>query len=109
MLALWEYQAAHGGALPDDPMVAQELEEIANKLIGVADVNKQVLPNIPRELIECVCHALTAFVPLADRVPRSILRIASLLMPGIRHSSSHLPPPIRHARTLTTCPCGLMV
>ena len=69
MLALWEYQAAHGGTLPDDPMVAQELEEIANKLIGVADVNKQVLPNIPRELIEYVCVALTAFVPLADRVP----------------------------------------
>ncbi|KAI0700044.1 hypothetical protein C8T65DRAFT_658511 [Cerioporus squamosus] len=52
VLALWEYQATHAGSLPDDPMAAQELEEIANKLIGEAGVNKQVLPNIPRELVE---------------------------------------------------------
>lgn len=66
MPALWEYQATHSGALPDDPMAAQELEEIANKLIGEAGVNKQVLPNIPRELIECVHHPLTAIMTLAD-------------------------------------------
>ena len=52
--ALWEYQATHGGALPDDPAAAPELETIANKLIGDADVNKQALPGVPRELVECV-------------------------------------------------------
>ena len=45
-------------------MVAQELEEIANKLISSADVNKQVLPNIPRELVEYVHSALP---PLSAR------------------------------------------
>ncbi|KAI0755292.1 hypothetical protein C8Q80DRAFT_423967 [Daedaleopsis nitida] len=52
VLAVWEYQATHGGALPDDAAAAAELEAIANKLISDADVNKQVLPAIPRELVE---------------------------------------------------------
>lgn len=54
-IAVWEYQTAHQGALPDDPAAAAELEAIANRLISEADVNKQTLPSIPRELIECVC------------------------------------------------------
>ncbi|KAI0771138.1 hypothetical protein BD413DRAFT_62838 [Trametes elegans] len=58
VLAVWEYQTAHQGALPDDPSAAAELEASANKLVTAADVNKQTLPNIPRELIETV--AITA-------------------------------------------------
>ncbi|KAM5538636.1 hypothetical protein V8D89_007665 [Ganoderma adspersum] len=54
VLAIWEYQATHGGALPDGPAAAPELEAIANKLIANADVNKQVLPSIPKELVETV-------------------------------------------------------
>ncbi|EIW51513.1 E1 ubiquitin-activating protein AOS1 [Trametes versicolor FP-101664 SS1] len=52
VLAVWEYQSAHQGALPDDPAAAAELEAIANRLISEADVNKQTLPSIPRELID---------------------------------------------------------
>ncbi|KAI0662292.1 hypothetical protein C8Q70DRAFT_1129642 [Cubamyces menziesii] len=52
VLAVWEYQAAHQGALPNDPAAAAELESIANKLIAEADVNRQTLPSIPKELIE---------------------------------------------------------
>ena len=62
--AIWEYQATHAGALPDDPGVAPELEAIANSLISNADVNKQVLPQIPRELIECVGAVLIVSWPL---------------------------------------------
>nr|VWO96037.1 Mannitol dehydrogenase [Ganoderma boninense] len=35
-------------------LAAPELEAIANKLIADADVNKQVLPSIPKELLETV-------------------------------------------------------
>ncbi|KAI8978844.1 hypothetical protein BD414DRAFT_421743 [Trametes punicea] len=52
VLAIWEYQAVHQGALPDDPATAAELESIANKLITEAEVNRQTLPSIPRELID---------------------------------------------------------
>ncbi|TBU26012.1 hypothetical protein BD309DRAFT_749915 [Dichomitus squalens] len=52
VLAIWEFQATHAGALPDDPAAAPELEAIANKLIAEADVHKQVLPSIPKELVE---------------------------------------------------------
>ncbi|KAI0357375.1 hypothetical protein OH77DRAFT_1399267 [Trametes cingulata] len=52
VLAVWEYQVVHQGTLPDDPAAAAELESIANKLISEADVNKQTLPSIPRELME---------------------------------------------------------
>ncbi|KAI0632488.1 hypothetical protein C8Q77DRAFT_1060503 [Trametes polyzona] len=52
VLATWEYQAVHQGALPDDPAAAAALEAIANKLISDADVNKQTLPSIPKELMD---------------------------------------------------------
>jgi ubiquitin-like 1-activating enzyme E1 A len=40
------------GALPDNESAARELETIANSLISTADVNKQVLPQAPQDLIE---------------------------------------------------------
>ncbi|KAH9890067.1 hypothetical protein C8Q73DRAFT_652933 [Cubamyces lactineus] len=52
VLAVWEYQATHQGALPNDPATAAELESIANRLISEADVNRQTLPSIPKDLIE---------------------------------------------------------
>ncbi|KAL7280198.1 hypothetical protein ACG7TL_006617 [Trametes sanguinea] len=52
VLAVWEYQALHQGVLPDDPSAAAELESIANKLIADAQVNRQTLPSMPKELIE---------------------------------------------------------
>ncbi|KAI0769836.1 hypothetical protein C8Q74DRAFT_1271476 [Fomes fomentarius] len=52
VLTVWEYQAVHQGLLPDDEAAVQELEAIANRLISEAEVNKQVLPGIPRELVE---------------------------------------------------------
>ncbi|KAI9057470.1 hypothetical protein FKP32DRAFT_1598195 [Trametes sanguinea] len=52
VLAVWEYEALHQGALPDDPSAAAELESIANKLIADAQVNRQTLPSMPKELIE---------------------------------------------------------
>ncbi|KAI0326877.1 hypothetical protein GY45DRAFT_1328331 [Cubamyces sp. BRFM 1775] len=52
VLAVWEYQAAHQGALPNDSAAAADLESIANRLISEADVNRQTLPSIPKELIE---------------------------------------------------------
>lgn len=51
---MWEYQAVHQELLPDDEAAVQELEAIANRLISEAEVNKQVLPGIPRELVEYV-------------------------------------------------------
>ena len=44
----------------EDEEMQKELEAIANKLIADADVNKQVLPSIPKELVEYVYCALTA-------------------------------------------------
>ncbi|KAI0820421.1 hypothetical protein BC628DRAFT_1397368 [Trametes gibbosa] len=58
VLAVWEYQDVHEGALPDDPAAAAQLEAIANRLITAADVNKQTLPSIPRELADTM--AITA-------------------------------------------------
>ncbi|GBE83231.1 hypothetical protein BKA93DRAFT_725681 [Sparassis latifolia] len=54
MLALWEYQATHGGVLPDSQSEAVPLESVANALLTKADVNKQTLPSIPRATIESV-------------------------------------------------------
>lgn len=53
-VAIWEYESLHRGALPDAIEAAPALEVIANSLISAADVNKQVLTTIPRELIELV-------------------------------------------------------
>ncbi|KAI0669178.1 hypothetical protein C8Q78DRAFT_977925 [Trametes maxima] len=54
VLAVWEYQASHQGSLPDDPAATAELEAIANKLIAAADVNKQTLSSIPKEVVDTV-------------------------------------------------------
>ncbi|KAH9925420.1 uncharacterized protein BXZ73DRAFT_91128 [Epithele typhae] len=43
VLAIWEYQARHGGALPDDAAAATELEATANALMAAAEVNKQAV------------------------------------------------------------------
>ncbi|KAI0647712.1 hypothetical protein C8Q79DRAFT_905348 [Trametes meyenii] len=54
VLAVWEYQSSHQGTVPDDPAAAAEIEAIANKLIAAADVNKQTLSSIPKELVDTV-------------------------------------------------------
>ncbi|KAI0916767.1 hypothetical protein AcV7_005840 [Taiwanofungus camphoratus] len=56
VLTLWEYQSAHGGAIPDDVNEAPVLEGIANGLLAKVDVNKQAIPSISRDLIETVAH-----------------------------------------------------
>ena len=61
---MWEYQSTHQGLLPDDQTAVQELEAIANKLISDADVNKQVLPAIPRELVEYVHDTTLSALPV---------------------------------------------
>ncbi|KAJ3550575.1 hypothetical protein NMY22_g383 [Coprinellus aureogranulatus] len=52
ILALWQYQSLHNDQLPNTVDNVTELENIANKLIASADVNKQVLTHIPRDLIQ---------------------------------------------------------
>ncbi|KAI0084783.1 hypothetical protein BDY19DRAFT_997352 [Irpex rosettiformis] len=58
ILALWEYQARHDGLLPSDVDKAGEIEAIAADLVTKAQVNRQALPNVPKELVESV--AVTA-------------------------------------------------
>ncbi|KAI0051118.1 hypothetical protein FA95DRAFT_1554933 [Auriscalpium vulgare] len=65
ILAIWEYGSIHRGNLPDSPAHADELEAIANSLITKADVNKQVLPSIPRGSIDAVATtAVHEFAPV---------------------------------------------
>lgn len=52
MAALWEYQERHGGSLPSDAQKAAEIEAIAADLVTRAEVNRQALPNVPKELAE---------------------------------------------------------
>ncbi|KAI0338896.1 hypothetical protein BDW22DRAFT_1337093 [Trametopsis cervina] len=58
IFALWEYQERHGGSLPSDAQKAAEIEAIAADLVTRAEVNRQALPNVPKELAENV--AVTA-------------------------------------------------
>lgn len=51
-IALWQYQSLHNDQLPSALEAASELEGIANSLIAGADVNKQILTRIPRDIIE---------------------------------------------------------
>ncbi|KAF8630968.1 hypothetical protein AX17_005324 [Amanita inopinata Kibby_2008] len=51
ILAIWEYQSRHHGHLPGDGSCAAELENIANSLLTEADVNKQILTSVSRDLI----------------------------------------------------------
>ncbi|KAK7056978.1 E1 ubiquitin-activating protein aos1 [Paramarasmius palmivorus] len=51
MLALWKYESTHG-TLPNDATQAAELQSIADALVAEAEVNKQVLVKVPKELIE---------------------------------------------------------
>jgi hypothetical protein len=50
-LALWEYESRQG-SLPDEVAQASELEAIANAFVAAADVHKDILKKIPRNLIE---------------------------------------------------------
>jgi len=54
ILALWDFQAKHGGQLPDEASHTSELETLAIALLAKAEVNKQALTTIPRDLIESV-------------------------------------------------------
>ncbi|KAI0795282.1 hypothetical protein BC629DRAFT_1581846 [Irpex lacteus] len=58
ILALWEYQVRHEGNLPSDVDSAGEIEAIAADLVTKAQVNRQALPHVPKELVESV--AVTA-------------------------------------------------
>ncbi|CDO70853.1 hypothetical protein BN946_scf184801.g46 [Trametes cinnabarina] len=64
VLAVWEYQAVHQGVLPDDPSAAAELESIASRLIAEAQVNRQTLPSMPRELIDLATTAAHEISPV---------------------------------------------
>ncbi|KAI0269874.1 hypothetical protein BC834DRAFT_863729 [Gloeopeniophorella convolvens] len=65
IIALWEFQSRHQGGLPDDPGHVDELENIANTLITKAEVNKDALPAIPRELVETMVTTAThEFAPV---------------------------------------------
>lgn len=50
--ALWEYQARHGGRLSEDAEAATELQDVAAALLAKAEVNRQALSAVPRELLE---------------------------------------------------------
>jgi len=52
LLAIWEYQARHGGALPDASSCAPELEAIATELFNAAEINKRVLTSMPKDIVE---------------------------------------------------------
>ncbi|KAK0188154.1 hypothetical protein F5146DRAFT_744025 [Armillaria mellea] len=54
ILALWEFQSIHNGVLPDSVTQVDELETIANAMIAAADLNKQILTAIPRDLAESI-------------------------------------------------------
>ncbi|PFH53918.1 hypothetical protein AMATHDRAFT_717 [Amanita thiersii Skay4041] len=58
ILALWQYQSLHGGHLPNDAAEAAELETLANALLSGADVHRQVLTSIPKDIIDSL--AITA-------------------------------------------------
>ncbi|OCH91925.1 hypothetical protein OBBRIDRAFT_791786 [Obba rivulosa] len=52
VLALWEYQAAHGGALPDDASEVPELKAISDALLANAQVNRQAIPAVPEDVLQ---------------------------------------------------------
>ncbi|EMD31416.1 hypothetical protein CERSUDRAFT_119795 [Gelatoporia subvermispora B] len=54
VLALWEYQATHGGARPDDASEATKLKAITDMLLANAQVNKQAMPVVPYEVLQTV-------------------------------------------------------
>ncbi|KAF8645196.1 hypothetical protein AX16_008023 [Volvariella volvacea WC 439] len=65
ILAIWQYQSTHNGQLPNSFEHAAELESIANTLVAEADVNRQVLTEVPKELIESVATtAVHEFSPV---------------------------------------------
>ncbi|CAA7261385.1 unnamed protein product [Cyclocybe aegerita] len=51
IMAIWQFESKHS-RLPNDVSDTNELEAMSNSLISEADVNKQVLTTVPRELIE---------------------------------------------------------
>jgi len=58
VMAILEWQAAHGGQLPDDAAAADELESIANGLLMERGVNTEIINKVPRERAETM--AVTA-------------------------------------------------
>jgi hypothetical protein len=48
--ALWEFQARQG-ILPNDLSHGPEIQEIADAMLSMAEVNAQALASIPEELI----------------------------------------------------------
>ncbi|KIN96336.1 hypothetical protein M404DRAFT_1006843 [Pisolithus tinctorius Marx 270] len=57
ILALWEYQKMKDGKVPNSVDATPELLSIANAMLAEAEVNSQVLPTMPSELIESVCRS----------------------------------------------------
>lgn len=52
VLALWEFQARHGGRLPDEDECAHELGDIASALFSAANINKRVLGSMPKDITQ---------------------------------------------------------
>ena len=65
-VALWEYQARHNGSLPTDVDKAGEIEAIAADIVTNAQVNRQALPNVPKELVEYVWSLCLFFFALTS-------------------------------------------
>lgn len=65
ILAIWEFQSLHGGSLPGGPSDVDELETIANRLLAEAEVNRQIIAQVPRDLMETVAPtAAHEFAPV---------------------------------------------
>jgi ubiquitin-like 1-activating enzyme E1 A len=51
--ALWEFQARQG-ILPNDPSHAEEIQEIADAMLGTAEVTPTALVSVPQDIIAYV-------------------------------------------------------
>ncbi|KAF9013432.1 hypothetical protein BDQ17DRAFT_1343412 [Cyathus striatus] len=54
ILAIWQFQSLHYGKLPDNSRDVDELKNIADAFISQADVNSQVLTQVPPEFIDSI-------------------------------------------------------
>ncbi|KAK2465202.1 hypothetical protein APHAL10511_002556 [Amanita phalloides] len=65
ILALWQYQSVHDGQLPTDVSCTAELENLANSLLMEANVNKQAITSVSRDVLEsAVTTAMHEFSPV---------------------------------------------
>ena len=50
--AIWEFESLHRGNMPDNLAHVEELQAIANSLLAEAGVSKDVIPAIPKNVVE---------------------------------------------------------